>query len=212
MHRVVILLSESTDKEVTDLFLALIDTFGLHSETITYIPDVSSFDHADMVFIDAGATDCCGNLPAEFKQLAEKTRVVFFNANPKKQCEKQLVLAGFNGIFYSNERPDIILKGLSHLQQKERWFKRDAMNEAITELLSGRASIIEDKDFGFLNLTKRENAIINLVSKGAKNAEIAEQLHISPNTVKTHLYSIFRKTQSRNRVELISLTQQVGNS
>ena len=86
------------------------------------------------------------------------------------------------------------------------------MNEAITELLNSRPKAPIVKDERFLNLTKRENAIIGLVSKGAKNAEIAEQLHISPNTVKTHLYSIFRKTQSRNRVELISMTQQAGNS
>jgi DNA-binding CsgD family transcriptional regulator len=58
-------------------------------------------------------------------------------------------------------------------------------------------------------LTKREKTIVSLVSSGAKNQEIADELHISPNTVKTHIYSIFRKTSSRNRIELIAWSMQL---
>ncbi|HAU92054.1 MAG TPA: hypothetical protein DCW59_06830, partial [Alteromonas sp.] len=47
------------------------------------------------------------------------------------------------------------------------------------------------------------------VSKGAQNQEIADTLHISVNTVKTHIYSIFRKTNSRNRVELVAWSSNV---
>ena len=57
-------------------------------------------------------------------------------------------------------------------------------------------------------MTKRENTIIDLVTKGSKNHEIADQLNISTNTVKTHIYSIFRKTNSRNRIELITWSLQ----
>jgi DNA-binding CsgD family transcriptional regulator len=45
--------------------------------------------------------------------------------------------------------------------------------------------------------------IVVLIGQGAQNKEIADQLHISVNTVKTHVYSIYRKTSCRNRVELI---------
>ena len=56
-------------------------------------------------------------------------------------------------------------------------------------------------------LTKRERTIIQMVSSGARNKEVAFRLCISEHTVKAHLSSIFRKTQSRNRVELLRWAQ-----
>ncbi|KAA3613402.1 MAG: hypothetical protein DWQ01_02440 [Planctomycetota bacterium] len=53
-------------------------------------------------------------------------------------------------------------------------------------------------------LSQRELEIANGVARGLSNKEIAAALHISPNTVKTHLRSIFEKASVRSRFELIS--------
>ncbi|HEU0120422.1 MAG TPA: response regulator transcription factor [Bryobacteraceae bacterium] len=51
-------------------------------------------------------------------------------------------------------------------------------------------------------LTPREREIIELVSKGMKNREIAAHLSITPGTVKVHLMHVFEKTGTRHRYEL----------
>ena len=51
-------------------------------------------------------------------------------------------------------------------------------------------------------LTPREREIIDLVSRGLKNREIAERLSITPGTVKVHLMHVFEKTGARDRYEL----------
>jgi two-component system nitrate/nitrite response regulator NarL len=51
-------------------------------------------------------------------------------------------------------------------------------------------------------LTPREREIIDLVSQGMKNREIAERLAITPGTVKVHLMHVFEKTGARDRYEL----------
>jgi len=53
-------------------------------------------------------------------------------------------------------------------------------------------------------LTKSEQGIIKLVTKGLTNKQIAQQLTISPETVKKHLKSVFIKTGVRNRSQLVS--------
>ena len=52
-----------------------------------------------------------------------------------------------------------------------------------------------------VGLTVRELEIIAMISTGLKNEEIAEKLYISPNTVKTHLYNIFKKIDVPNRLQ-----------
>jgi DNA-binding NarL/FixJ family response regulator len=51
-------------------------------------------------------------------------------------------------------------------------------------------------------LTPREEDLLLAVARGLANAEIADSLHISLSTVKTHLASLMAKLGARNRVEL----------
>jgi DNA-binding NarL/FixJ family response regulator len=51
-------------------------------------------------------------------------------------------------------------------------------------------------------LTSREEEILIPVAKGWTNHEIADEMHISVSTVKTHLASLMRKLGARNRVEI----------
>jgi DNA-binding NarL/FixJ family response regulator len=51
-------------------------------------------------------------------------------------------------------------------------------------------------------LTPREEEVLITVARGFTNAEIADELHISLSTVKTHLASLMGKLGVRNRVEM----------
>ena len=52
-------------------------------------------------------------------------------------------------------------------------------------------------------LTKRECEITRLVLRGLSTAEVSEELHITPNTVRDHFKSIFDKVGVRSRRELV---------
>jgi len=54
-----------------------------------------------------------------------------------------------------------------------------------------------------IKLTERETEILDLLSKGYINKEIAEQLSISPDTVHNHLRRIYEKLQVRTRTEAV---------
>ena len=52
------------------------------------------------------------------------------------------------------------------------------------------------------SLTGREEEVLLTVARGRTNSEIADELHISLSTVKTHLASLMAKLGARNRVEI----------
>ncbi len=177
------------------------------------LPDEQHIKDHDIYFIDLFHHNNIRNLPDRVHKLSQQTKVALFNVQNSQLCEKSLLLNGIEGIFYVQDSPDNILKGLNSLTKNERWFKYSVMNHAVAHLLKLNKTVTPQVDNSlsktqYPNLTKRENTIINLVTKGAQNQEIADQLNISTNTVKTHVYSIFRKTQSRNRIELITWSLQ----
>ncbi|MDF3000448.1 MAG: hypothetical protein K0Q48_567 [Bacillota bacterium] len=58
------------------------------------------------------------------------------------------------------------------------------------------------------NLTPREQEVMEFICKGYNNAEIADELFISQNTVKHHIYNLFKKLNVKNRIELICLLRE----
>jgi DNA-binding NarL/FixJ family response regulator len=59
-------------------------------------------------------------------------------------------------------------------------------------------------------LTGREREVLQLVAAGLTNAEIAAELRLSPNTVKEHASSMFRKLGARNRADAVVRAQRLG--
>ena len=195
-------------------FLNLLTTCNLTVQVNSSLPEDVVLASYQLICIDFSSIINANTIASYIVKLTEKHKVALFNCAEGVLDEKSVLLAGFQGMFYADDRADIILKGIGALLGNERWFKRETMNIALGELLTNFDS---SQSYGNLtnneqklcpSLTKREKTIISLVSSGAQNKEIANQLHISPNTVKTHIYSIFRKTSSRNRVELLSWSKQ----
>jgi DNA-binding NarL/FixJ family response regulator len=62
----------------------------------------------------------------------------------------------------------------------------------------------------FPELTDREREVLALIIDGKSNAQIAEQLVLSPKTVSNHISNIFSKLQVLDRAQAVSRARQTG--
>jgi DNA-binding NarL/FixJ family response regulator len=58
------------------------------------------------------------------------------------------------------------------------------------------------------SLTQREREVLDLLTEGLSNIQIGDRLHLSPRTVEKHVSSLFRKTESNNRAELVRFAME----
>lgn len=97
------------------------------------------------------------------------------------------------------ERAQIIQSqyGFSH---QENW-----ATPAPTKSLDVHHSQLTDiaKSQIFSELTSREQEVLELLTHGLSNAEMGQQLHLSPRTVEKYVSSLLRKTDTSNRAELV---------
>ncbi|MBV6492634.1 MAG: Transcriptional regulatory protein DesR [Turneriella sp.] len=73
--------------------------------------------------------------------------------------------------------------------------------------------ILDDTDessFEKNPLSERELEVLNLISLGLNYKEIADDIEISPNTVRVHISSIYEKLETGNKVETLNRARQLG--
>lgn len=126
-----------------------------------------------------------------------ESRVVLFNVPTDMEFQKKFVLKGIHGFFYEHDPLEKFMKGVRAVLDGKLWLSREMMTNCIFEGTDNDKSSksISEK------LTERQTEILALVAVGATNDEIADELYISPHTVKTHLYKIFKKINVPNRVQ-----------
>lgn len=149
--------------------------------------------------------DCQGKslngLLAEMGPLINNNRsnncIVLFNVPTNAKFQKKFVLKGVYGFFYEHDSLENFTKGIQAVLDGKLWLSREMMTKCIFESTDNDTS--PKKTIG--NLTERQTEILAMIAVGSNNDEIAERLCISPHTVKTHLYKIFKKINVPNRVQ-----------
>ncbi|HWA91326.1 MAG TPA: response regulator transcription factor [Rhizomicrobium sp.] len=61
-----------------------------------------------------------------------------------------------------------------------------------------------------LGISAREMAVLREIAAGRSTKEIAEALHVSPNTVKTHVARLFEKLGAKRRADAVNKARELG--
>ena len=124
-------------------------------------------------------------------------QIALLNVPLGNGIEKECLRQGVRGFCYEKDSLELFLKGVSSIINGELWVSRAIMSNYILAGTSEDITTIDEKS----SLTQREIEILALVAVGARNEEVADELCISPHTVKSHLHNIFKKINVPNRLQ-----------
>ena len=92
--------------------------------------------------------------------------------------------------------------------------ENDRLNEGAfhQELQRGASALTIPRKIGnrSIYLTRTEAQVLRFLAKGYQNKEIANEMYISINTVKSHVSSIFRKLRVKNRAQAVRYAYKSG--
>jgi DNA-binding CsgD family transcriptional regulator len=127
--------------------------------------------------------------------------LALFNVSVTLGVEEAAIPYGVQGFFYEQDSMQTFEKGIRAIFQGELWIPRKILAEYMKKNTS--KSQARKKQKNDANLTSREREILLLLASGAKNADIAKKLYVSPHTVRTHLHNIYRKIDVPDRFQAI---------
>ncbi|MDJ0986877.1 MAG: response regulator transcription factor [Desulfobacterales bacterium] len=167
--------------------------------------DMASLSDRNGQQIDLVLLDCLGsdysNLWSTIRPLFDadmkRIYVAIFNMGAGQPFGNDLVKRGVRGVFYDDDPLPNLAKGVPAILEGELWFSRKDLMKCILDSDSDSKLAMELK----AQLTAREREILLLIASGINNSQIAENLNISRNTVKTHLYNIYNKINVPNRLQ-----------
>jgi LuxR family transcriptional regulator of csgAB operon len=105
---------------------------------------------------------------------------------------------GVRGVFFRDTSQEQLLKGLRAMMGGEYWLPRSVLAAHFENTRAATATASNR-----VELTVKETETLKLLVGGHSNIAIARRLGVSPHTVKTHLYNLFRKIGARNRVQAV---------
>jgi len=77
------------------------------------------------------------------------------------------------------------------------------LSRALTPATKASGFVLNEKALKSLGITKREHAVLEQLAGGSTNKEIARTLHVSPNTIKTHVSRLYEKLSVSQRVQAV---------
>ncbi|MDJ0461387.1 response regulator transcription factor [Streptomyces sp. H27-C3] len=173
---------------------------------------------ADVVLMDIRMPGVDGlaatRMISEDPQLAA-VRVVMLTTFEVDEYVVQSLRAGASGFLGKGAEPEELLNAIRIAAAGEALLSPVATKGLIAKFLAQGGSSQDDEDAAARTerlsaLTVREREVLVQVAGGHSNDEIAEQLVVSPLTVKTHVNRAMAKLGARDRAQLVVIAYESG--
>lgn len=142
--------------------------------------------------------------------LAE-TRVLILTTFEEDEYIVAALRAGASGFIGKGAEPEAIVHAVQAIAAGDALLSAAATRSLITRYVLPRAGgAPAEVPAQLRELTDREREVLLLVARGLSNHEIAESLHISPHTAKTHVNRVMAKVEAHDRAQLVILAYESG--
>ena len=142
-------------------------------------------------------------------QDAAAPRVLILTTFDLDEYVFEALLAGASGFALKSRPLDELLSAIRTIAAGDALLAPSVTRRLIAHF-TGRARAPSKADRRLEELTEREQEVLSLVAHGLSNAELAETLHVSLPTAKTHVSRILTKLGARDRTQLVILAYELG--
>jgi DNA-binding NarL/FixJ family response regulator len=135
----------------------------------------------------------------EIVRLAPLTRVVVLTISDQDGDVMDAIVAGACGYLLKDSSIQDLMQGIHAASVGEALISPHIASKVLQRIRA--IGIQTDAAVQGPELSDRETEVLRLIANGKDNAEIAQELHISPKTVKNHISNILMKLQIENRIQ-----------
>ena len=165
-------------------------------------PDVALLDYQ---LPDGTGTEVCRAILAQ----SPETKAVFLTQFAEIAVLVEAVEAGASAFLAKTSSVAEVVEAVRQAREGETLLSATMLQTLLVHLQKARRPAAPDAA-AVEPLTLRELDVLALLARGHSNAQVAEELVLSPNTVRTHVQHILRKLGVRSKLAAVSLALQLG--
>jgi DNA-binding NarL/FixJ family response regulator len=159
----------------------------------------------DLILLDVNMPIMNGvETVSALKDLPSSPRVIMLTISKHEEDLFGAINAGADGYLLKNAEPDELRKAILQVHEGKSVLSPE-VTRPLLKAITGNQSVVLDG-----GLSKRELEVLELLAQGKTTTQIAGDLFVSENTVKTHVRHILEKMEASNRAEAVSKASQMG--
>ncbi|MFI5933781.1 response regulator [Actinoplanes sp. NPDC051494] len=165
-------------------------------------PDVAVLD------IRMPRRDGLGAAQAILALPGNRTQVVVLTTHDTDEYVHRAVNAGARGFLLKSMPPEEVIAAIRIAARGDVLIDPSIVRRHLTRFADALGPVVLPVELE--QLTAREREVLQSLSRACSNAEIARQLHIGEQTVKTHISNILHKLQLRDRTHAVAYAHLTG--
>lgn len=159
----------------------------------------------DVVLLDVNMPVLGGVETVEaLKARNEQSRILMLTISQHDEDLFGAIAAGADGYLLKSAEPDELRRAILQVSEGKSVLSPDVTRRVLQMVGSGKDAYSE------VGLSKREREVLDCLARGMTTAQVAQELFISDNTVKTHVRHILEKLEASNRAEAVSKAIHIG--
>lgn len=158
----------------------------------------------DVVLLDVNMPVMGGVEMVEAIQQKDAPHILMLTISRHDEDLFGAIAAGADGYLLKDAEPDELRRAINLVAEGKSVLSPEVTSRVL-KAVSSSHGIPAD-----IALSKRELDVLKCLAKGMTSAQIAAELYISENTVKTHVRHILEKLEASNRAEAVSRAIQLG--
>lgn len=140
--------------------------------------------------------------------LCETSKIALINAEENEEGLYEILHRfDLRGVFLKTTTPEQFVQGITAIFADEYWLSRKLTAKIFRQIKHDAPRNLEHEDSGVCItdlLTGKESKILEALACGHSNQDIADKICLSPHTVKTHIYNLYKKIGVSNRVQAVN--------
>ncbi|CAN5794662.1 response regulator transcription factor [soil metagenome] len=163
----------------------------------------------DVVLMDVRMPEMDGiTATARILQRPSPPRVIVLTTFELDDYVFDALAAGASGFLLKRTRPEQLVEAIRVVVDGGSMLSPSVTTRVIEQFARPRSPAVAPR--WVADLTDRERDVLRAMARGLSNAEIAAELFIGENTVKTHVSRVFAKLGARDRAQAVVLAFQAG--